>query len=37
MSIFDGHGGNSLSDYASKKINELIDSYLGEHLKTNEL
>lgn len=32
MSVFDGHGGSTLSEFASKKINEFIDSYLATHM-----
>jgi len=32
MSVFDGHGGSTLAEFASKKINEFIDSYLSTHL-----
>lgn len=32
VSIFDGHGGPALAEYAGTKVSELIDAYLLTHL-----
>lgn len=36
VSVFDGHGGDKLSDYCSNHIVDLLETFISENIKDNK-